>query len=124
MNYEMEKETRYTRLPERSGRCTMTMKTWCSCFRSIVTKVSKQSGGSRTVIVSDSKPASLNGLRTSKKEAKVEAIRRMNDLGGRWGVVQIGELYCEVEHSYFKVHNVKPVWVRKTFIEWLTRKRL
>lgn len=44
----------------------------------------------------------------------------MDRLGGRWGVVQIGDSFCEVEKSYFKVHNIKPVWFRKTFIEWLT----
>jgi hypothetical protein len=41
-------------------------------------------------------------------------------LGGRWGVVKLGEFYCEVERTYFKVHNIKPVWYRKTFKEWLT----
>ena len=43
----------------------------------------------------------------------------MNRLGGRWGVVKLGECYCEVERSYFKVHNVKPVWIRRDW-KWLT----
>lgn len=60
-----------------------------------------------------------NGLQTDKRKAIREAKKKMQ-LGGRWGVVKLGEYYCEVERTYFKVHNVKPVWYRKTLREWLT----
>ena len=89
-------------------------------FRSILTKAWKRLSGSRTKKGSVSNTDLPDGLQSDKKSAIRKAKKNMVDLGGRWGVVKLGERYCEVERTYFKVHGVKPVWYRKTFREWLT----
>ncbi len=115
----MKKETRSTILPGKSEKCTKTTKMSSFFFLSILTKVLKRSKNFRTKRESVSNGGLRNGLQTSKRKAIREAKKRMK-LGGRWGVVKLGEFYCEVERTYFKVHNIKPVWYRKTFKEWLT----
>ena len=91
-----------------------------SGFPSILTKAWKRSNGSRTKSGSVSNTGSPGGLQNDKRNAIRKAKKKMSELGCRWGVVKLGERYCEVERTYFKVHNVKPVWYRKTFKEWLT----
>jgi hypothetical protein len=97
------------------------MKTWFSGFRSTATKAWKRLSGSVTATGSDSNSVLPSGLWTSRKGAIIQAKKKMADLGGRWGVAKVDGGFIEVERTYFKVHNVKPVWFRKTFIEWLTR---
>jgi hypothetical protein len=116
----MKKETLYTTSVGKSERCNGTTKTWFSGFLSIPTKAWRRLKGLVTVTESDFNRDSLNGLWTSKKGAKAEAKKKMADLGGVWGVVSIGNRYCEVEISYFKVHKVKPVWLRMRDRLWLT----
>lgn len=120
----MKKETRYTVLPEKSEKCTKTTKMSFSGFRSTLTKAWKRLNAFRTKNGSVSNTDLPDGLQSDKKSAIRKAKKNMADLGGRWGVVKLGERYCEVERTYFKVHGIKPVWYRKTFKEWLTREKL
>ncbi len=120
----MKKETPYTHSQERSGKCTRTTKMSFSSFRSILMKALKRSSGSRMKNASVSSTDLPDGLQKDKKSAIRKAKKNMADLGGRWGVVKLGERYCEVERTYFKVHGIKPVWYRKTFREWLTGTKL
>lgn len=119
----MKKETQYTTLRERSGKCTVTMKMLFSGFRSTLTKRLKPLKDFLTGKELDFSKDSQNGLWISKRTAKHEAKKKMADLGGSWGVVKIGDNYCEVERSYFKVHNVKPEWVRRRDRKWLIRRK-
>lgn len=115
----MKKETRYTVLPEKSEKCTKTTKMSFFGFRSILTKVWKRLNAFRTKNESASNTDLPDGLQSDKRSAIRQAKAKMDSLGGRWGVVKLGERYCEVERTYFKVHGIKPVWYRKTFKEWL-----
>jgi len=118
----MKTETPYITLPVKSGKCIRTMRIWCSTCLSIAMRALNPLRNLLTKKESVSNTALPNGLWISKKAAKQEAKRKMNRLGGRWGVVKLGENYCEVEQSYFKVHNVKPVWIRRDW-KWLITKR-
>ena len=114
----MTKATQYTPFRERFRKCTRTTKTLFSGFRSTATKVSIRSEDSATKNPSTSSSALPSGLWTSRRGAKDAAKKKMDQLGGSWGVVRVGEMYCEVEQTYFRVHNVKPEWVRRDW-KWL-----
>ena len=47
-----------------------------------------------------------SGLYATKREAVKEAEKMMNDLGGTWVVVKLGDSYTSVHQDYLKVHDV------------------
>lgn len=94
------------------------MRTWCSGCLSIVTKPLVRLKSLVTPKGLDSSKDYQNGLWISRKKAIMEAKKKMSDLGGRWGVVQIGQAFIEVEQTYWRLHNIKPVWVRRDW-KWL-----
>ena len=115
----MKKGIQYTISVARSGKCIKTMKIWYSFCLSTVTKLLKQLKSLLTKKGSISRTALPNGLWKSKREAIREAKMKMYRFGGRWGVVKLGEFYCEVEESYFRLHHVKPIWIKRDW-KWLT----